>query len=143
MKRGTIPEPLHKDSLLDMGSTLFSLAIRKPRDTKAIRYITLGKFITKKKYDAFCKKFEAFINSLDLSNKFFFNKPFYSWLIVEVSKIDGEDYVELSVNDKIFLPIAGKQLSCIEMEAEHLEMSVVGFCDSLNFILNDTRNYEN
>jgi len=118
---------------------LFSLAIEKPRDTNSLRYTTLGRYLQKKNFETFCKKFETFINSLDLDSKFFFNKPFYSWLVVEVSKIDGEDYLELSANDKIFLPIAGKQLSCIEMEAKHLEMSVVGFCDSLNFILNDTR----
>lgn len=128
---------LHTDNTL--GTALFSLAINKPNDTKSLKYTTLGRYLQKKNFEAFCKKFEAFINSLDLDSKFFFNKPFYSWLVVEVSKIDGEDYLELSVNDKIYLPIAGKQLSCIETEAKHLEMSVVGFCDSLNFILNDTR----
>jgi len=125
---------------------LFSLATVKPHDTKTIKYQSLGRYFgrngyrnARRDYDAFCKRFEEFINSLDLDNKFFFNKPFYSWLVVEVSKIDGEDYAELSVSDKIFLPIAGKQLACIETEAKNLEMSLVGFCDSLNFILNDTR----
>jgi hypothetical protein len=131
-----------------LDTCLFSLAIDKPRDTNTLKYTTLGRYFgrngyryARRDFDAFCKKFETFINSLDLDNKFFFNKPFYSWLIIEVSKIDGEDYLELSVNDKIFLPIAGKQLSCIEMEASKLDMSVSGFAESINFILNDTRTF--
>ena len=123
---------------------LFSLATVKPRDTKNLKYQSVGRYFgrngyrnARRDYDAFCKKFEAFINSLDLDNKFFFNKPFYSWLVVEVSQIDGEPYAELSLSDKIFLPIAGRQLSCIEMDASKLEMSVVGFADSFNYILNN------
>jgi hypothetical protein len=123
---------------------LFSLATVKPHDTETLKYTSLGRYFGRKgyrfarrDYDAFCKKFEAFINSLDLENKFFFDRVFYSWLTVEVSQIDGEPYAELSLNDKIFLPIAGRQLACIEKEARDLEMSVVGFADSFNFILNN------
>jgi hypothetical protein len=126
---------------------LFSLATVKPHDTETLKYTSLGRYFgskgirtARRDYDAFCKKFEAFINSLDLENKFFFDRVFYSWLCVEVSQIDGEPYVELSLSDKIFLPIAGRQLSCIERDARELEMSVAGFADSFNFILNDLRN---
>jgi hypothetical protein len=118
---------------------LFSLATVKPRDTETLKYTSLGRFLGKKGYDKFCKKFETFLNGLELTNKFFFDRVFYSWLCIEVSQIDGEPYVELSVSDKIFLPIAGKQLSCIERDARELEMSVAGFADSFNFILNDLR----
>jgi hypothetical protein len=125
---------------------LFSLATVKPQDTPTLKYQSLGRYFgrngyryARRDFDAFCKKFEAFINGLDLENKFFFNKPFYSWLVIEVSEIDGEPYAELCLSDKIFLPIAGRQLSCIERDARELEMSVVGFADSFNFILNDTR----
>jgi hypothetical protein len=125
---------------------LFSLATVKPHDTETLKYTSLGGYFghknirnARRDYDAFCKRFETFINSLDLENKFFFDKVFYSWLCVEVSKIDGEPYAELSLSDKIFLPIAGRQLSCIERDARELEMSVVGFADSFNFILNDNR----
>jgi len=126
---------------------LFSLATVRPHDTKTVKYQSLGRYFGEKgyrnarrDYEAFCKKFEAFINGLDLENKFFFDRVFYSWLCVEVSQIDGEPYVELSLSDKIFLPIAGRQLSCIERDARELEMSVAGFADSFNFILNDLRN---
>jgi len=126
---------------------LFSLATVRPQDTKSIKYQSLGRYFgrngyrnARRDYDAFCKRFEVFINSLDLDNKFFFDRVFYSWLCVEVSQIDGEPYVELSLSDKIFLPIAGRQLSCIERDARELEMSVAGFADSFNFILNDLRN---
>jgi len=125
---------------------LFSLATVKPHDTKTIKYQSLGRYFgrngyrnARRDYDAFCKRFEVFINSLDLDNKFFFDRVFYSWLTIEVSEIDGVSYAELSLSDKIFLPIAGRQLSCIERDARELEMSVVGFADSFNFILNDTR----
>ena len=127
-----------------LGTALFSLATVKPHDTENLKYQSVGMYFgrngyrnARRDYDAFCKKLEAFIGSLDLDNKFFFNKPFYSWLVVEVSQIDGEPYAELSLSDKIFLPIAGRQLSCIESDARKLEMSVVGFADSFNYILNN------
>jgi hypothetical protein len=122
-----------------LDTCLFSLAVTKPRDSAKLKYSTLGMYLGKKDFDKFCTKLERFINELELEHKFFFNKPFYSWLIVEVSKIDDVLYAELSVNDNIFLPIAGKQLSCIERDARELEMSVDGFVDSFNFILNDLR----
>jgi len=118
---------------------LFSLATVRPHDTETLKYQSLGRYFGRKGYEAFCKKFETFINGLDLENKIFFNKPFYSWLVLEVSEIDGEPHAELSLNDKIYLPIAGRQLSCIKRDASELEMSVVGFRDSFNFILNDSR----
>jgi hypothetical protein len=127
---------------------LFSLATVKPHDTKTLKYTSLGRYFGKngyrtarRDYDIFCKEFEKFINSLDLENKFFFDKVFYSWIVIEVSEIDGIPYAELSLNDKIFLPIAGKQLSCIERDAHKLGMSVVDFSESFNFILNDSRLY--
>jgi hypothetical protein len=123
-----------------LDTCLFSLAIQKPRDTASLKYQTVGRYLGKKDFESFCKRFETFINGLDLTNKFFFNRPFYSWLVLEISHIDGETYGELSVSDKIFLPIAGKQLSCIERDAKELEMSLAGFADSFNFILNDRRN---
>lgn len=123
---------------------LFSLATVKPDDTETLKYTSLGWYFgrngyrnARRDFDAFCKKFEAFTNSLDLQNKYFFDGVFFSWLTVEVSQIDGEPYAELSLSDKIFLPIAGKQLACIERHARDLEMSVVGFADSFNYILNN------
>ena len=129
-----------------LDTCLFSLATIKPHDTKTIKYTSLGRYFgnkgyrfAKRDYEAFCKKFEAFINSIDLENKYFFDRVFYSWLCIEVSQIDGEPYAELSLSNKIFLPIAGKQLPIIERHARELEMSVEGFADSFNFILNDLR----
>lgn len=118
-------------------SGLFDLSIEKPSDTPNIKFINLGRYLGKKRFYTFCKKFESFINTLDLDIKVFMNKPFYSWLVLEVSKIDEQDYAELSVNEKIFLPIAGKQLYCIERQASELEMSLIGYCESFNYILNE------
>lgn len=121
---------------------LFSLATTKPHDAENLKYQSLGRYFgrngyrsARRDYDAFCKRFRKFINSLD--TKYFFDEVFYSWLVVEVSQIDGEPYAELSLSDKIFLPIAGKQLPIIERHARELDMSVVGFADSFNYILNN------
>lgn len=126
-----------------LDASLFSLATIKPHDTKTIKYTSLGRYFGKsfgnarRDYEVFCKKFEAFTNSLDLENKYFFDRVFFSWLCVEVSEIDGKPYAELCINENVFLPIAGRQLACIERHARELEMSVVGFADSFNFILNN------
>ena len=65
----------------------------------------------------------------------------YSRICVEVSMLDGSIHYEISLNKLCSLPIAGNQYKLLEREAGNYNTSLDGFIDSLNFILNDQRNY--
>lgn len=123
-KKGVKPEDI---SLFDMRTT-------RPDDTVKIAYEKFGPRFGK-------KKFHKFINEALKSLNVKLDNQTFSYMILEESLIDGESYFELSLNKDIYLPIAGSQYRIIERYANDNDMSMVGFVDSINFILNDSRNF--
>lgn len=117
----------------DLATTLFNLAVIRPNDTELVQYKLIGPYLGKKKYHQFIKAVSDIGIELD--------KALYSRICIEVSKIDGEDYVEVSTNIVCELPIAGKQLPILQRDAEKADMCLNGYIDSLNFIINDQRNF--
>jgi len=116
-------------------SGLFSLSVETPTDTNSIKFRTLGPLFGKKKFYAFIKEFEN-VMSIKL------DAIVYSRIVIECSTVDEMNYYKLSLNENNFLPIAGRQLSILEIESNKNEMSLIGFAESFNFILNDSRIYE-
>lgn len=115
-------------------SSLFSLETEKPKDTKFVSFVKFGPTFGKKKFNQFLKAFEKNMG-------FPLDGAVYSRVILEKSIIDGQPYFELSLNENIFLPIAGRQLSIIERKTNEKEISIENFVVSFNFILNDSRNF--
>lgn len=116
--------------------SLFDMRTTRPDDTETIAYERFGPIFGK-------KKFYKFIDEVKKSMNIDLDKQTYSYMILEESLIDGKSYFELSLNENCALPIAGAQLSIIKRHARDNDMSVEGFVDSINFILNDSRVYEN
>lgn len=116
-------------------STLFGLATLKPNNTEKVTYINLGPYLMK-------KKFYQFIDEVKRSMGITLDTIVYSRIAIEVSKIDGNDHIEISLDKRCSLPIAGNQYRLLEHEANKFELSLNGFVDSLNFILNDSRIYK-
>lgn len=114
--------------------SLFSLETDRPKDTKFVSFVKFGPTFGKKKFNQFLKVFEKEMG-------FALDGAVYSRMILEESTIDGQPYYELSLNENIFLPIAGRQLPIIERKATENEISMDNFIVSFNFILNDSRNY--
>jgi hypothetical protein len=114
---------------------LFDLRTTRPDDTPKIAYEKFGPLFGKKKFKQFQKVWEK-----DMG--FPLDGAVYSRMILEVTQIDGQPHYELSMNQEIFLPIAGRQSSIIERRAQEKEIQVEGFLESFNFILNDSRNYQ-
>lgn len=114
--------------------SLFDLRTTRPDDTANIAYERFGPEFGKKKFNQFLKVWEK-----DMG--FRLDSAVYSRMIIEISKIDGENYYELSLNENVFLPIAGKQLPIIAREAKDNDIQLEGFVESFNFIMNDSRNY--
>lgn len=114
--------------------SLFDLRTTRPDDTKKIAFEKFGPHFGK-------KKFNKFIDEVFKSMNVKLDRQVYSYMIIEESLIDGESYFQLSLNKDIYLPIAGSQYHIIERDARDNDMSLVGFVDSINFILNDSRIY--
>jgi len=111
--------------------SLFSLNVDRPDDTDKIKYKTIGSILGK-------KKFYQFRNEFKESTGIELDVAVYSRMIVEVSKIDDYDYYELSLHNE---PITGRQSEIIKRHANNNEMSLAGYVDSINFVLNDSRVY--
>lgn len=116
-------------------STLFGLATLKPNNTEKVTYTNLGPYLMK-------KKFNQFISEVKRSMGVVLDSIVYSRIAIEVSKVDGLDHIEVSLDKRCSLPIAGNQYFLLEREAKENDLSLVGFIDSLNFILNDSRVYK-
>lgn len=112
--------------------SLFDMRTTRPDDTAKIAYERFGPRFGK-------KKFYKFIDEVLKSMNVKLDKQVFSYMIIEETLIDGESYFELSLSKEVCLPIAGSQYRIIERYAIDNEMSVVGFVDSINFILNDSR----
>lgn len=117
-----------------LNGCLFSLAVQKPINTKSIVYLTLGHYLKKKKFYQFIRAVKRNID-IDLDT------IVYSRIVIEKSKIDEQDYLEISLNKICNLPIAGKQFPMLVRHAEHNKISLINYIHSLNFILNDSRNF--
>lgn len=113
---------------------LFDMVTTRPDDTKIVAYQKFGPTFGK-------KKFYRFIDEVLKSLNVKLDTQVFSYMILEDTIIDGKSHYELSMNENIFLPIAGRQRAIIEDYARDNDMSVVGFVDSINFILNDSRVY--
>ena len=116
-------------------SSLFSLATLRPPHTDKVKYINLGPYLQK-------KKFNQFIKGVKESMGITLDGIVYSRVAIELSEIDGADYIEISLDKRCSLPIAGNQYFLLERDARDADMSLVGYIDSLNFILNDSRIYK-
>jgi hypothetical protein len=114
--------------------SLFDMRTTRPDDTAKVSFDYLGRTFPK-------KKFNKFIDEVMKSLNVRLDKQVYSYMMVEESLIDGESYFELSLSKDVYLPIAGSQYHIIERYARDNDMSLVGFVDSINFILNDSRVY--
>jgi len=106
----------------------------RPDDTTKIAYERFGSHLGKKK---FYKFIDEALKSLNVK----LDKQVFSYMIIEESLVDSEPYFELSLSKDIHLPIAGSQYRILERYAIDNDMSLVGFIDSINFILNDSRVY--
>jgi hypothetical protein len=115
---------------------LFDLTPSTPDNNESISYKRMGSHLGK-------KKFHQFINEVRKEMGLKLDSIYFSWVIIEVSAVDNTEHVEVSIDPNVFLPIAGKQLPTLERHANDFDMSLVGFVDSLNFILNDSRIYNN
>lgn len=113
---------------------LFGLRTIKPNHTDKVKYVNLGPLLGIKYFNLFLKAVER-----ELGVKI--DGVTYSRICVEVSKVDGYWYIEISLNEICNLPIAGSQYHILSNDATKYEMSLIGYVDSLNFILNDTRNF--
>jgi len=113
---------------------LFGLRTVKPNHTDNIKYVNLGPLLGK-------KYFNLFLKSVEKEMGFKIDGCVYSRICVEVSKVDDYWCIEISLNENCILPIAGSQLHNLNKDAIHNDMSLIGYVDSLNFILNDTRNF--
>jgi hypothetical protein len=113
---------------------LFSLRTVKPNHTDNIKYVNLGPLLGK-------KYFNLFLKAVEKEMGFKIDGGVYSRVCVEVSKVDDYWYIEISLNELCRLPIAGYQLPILIRHATNNDMGLVGYVDSLNFILNDTRNF--
>lgn len=120
------------DQLSD--TCLFELRTVKPNHTDKIKYVGLGPLLGKKYFNLFLKAVEK-----EMGVKI--DGGVYSRVCVEVSKVDDYWYVEISLNELCRLPIAGSQYHILNRHATNNDMSLEGYVDSLNFILNDTRNF--
>lgn len=124
----------NKKGVTSKDISLFDMRTTRPDDTAKIAFERFGAHFGKKKFYKFID--EAF-KSLNVK----LDTQVFSYMIIEESLVDGESYFELSLNKDIFLPIAGSQYRIIERYAIDNDMSLVGFVDSINFILNDSRVY--
>lgn len=113
---------------------LFDLRTTRPDDTKIVAYQKFGPTFGK-------KKFYRFIDEVSKSMNVKLDTAVFSRMILEDTIIDGQSYYELSMNENIFLPIAGRQSEIIKRYAHRNDMQVEGFLESINFILNDSRVY--
>jgi len=115
-------------------STLFSLSTLRPPHKENLKYMNLGPLLGK-------KKFYRFIDAVKRDLGIVLDTIVYSRICVEVSEIDGYLHYELSLDKRCSLPIAGNQYELLKRHANDFDMPLIGYADSLNFILNDTRNY--
>lgn len=120
------------DQLSD--TCLFELRTVKPNHTDNIKYVNLGPLLGKKYFNLFLKAVEK-----EMGIKI--DGIIYSRICVEVSKVDDYWCIEISLNKTCVLPIAGSQYHILNSDATKYDMSLIGYVDSLNFILNDTRNF--
>lgn len=116
-------------------SGLFSLAVDKPKDTETRSYVTFGPTFGRKKFYQFIEEFEK-------STEIKLDSILFSHIVLEKTTVDGQPYYELSLNENVFLPIAGRQSSILKRKAYESDMSIEGFADTFNFILNDSRIYQ-
>lgn len=117
-------------------STLFSLATLKPPNKGNVKYLNLGPYLGKKRFYQFIREVK---NVMDID----LDTIIYSRIVVELSEIDGVDYVEISLDKRCSLPIVGNQYKLLERHAESFDLPLNGFVNSLDFILNDSRVYKN
>jgi len=124
----------NKKGISSKDIVLFDMRTTRPDDTKIVAYHKFGATFGKKKFYKFIDEVKKLMGIiLDLQT--------FSYMIIEDTLIDGESYYELSLNENVFLPIAGSQLSILKRYANDNEMSLNGFIDSINSILNDSRVY--
>lgn len=116
------------------GHSLSDLRTTKPNHTDKIKFVNLGSLLGKEIYNQFINVVKKEIGCID--------SIVYSRICVEVSDIDGIPYIEISLNKNCQLPIAGSQYYILERNANKFDMSLVGYVDSLNYILNDSRNFK-
>lgn len=122
----------NKDIDLSKPASLFDLRTIKPNHTGNTKYVNFGPLLGKKLYNIVLKDIEKEMG-------FSIDPVTYSRMCVEVSDIDNVQYIEISLNKLCQLPIAGSQYHILERDAEKQEMSIEGYVESLNFIINDTR----
>ncbi len=113
---------------------LFELRTIKPNHTDKINYVNLGPLLGKKYFNRFLEVVKKEMNIK-------IDSAMYSRICVEVSEIDENPYIEISLNKVCHLPIAGSQYHILSTHANNHEMCLEGYVDSLNFILNDIRNF--
>lgn len=82
----------------------------RPDDTAKIAYEKFGPHFGKKK---FYKFIDEALKSLNVK----LDTQVFSYMIIEETLIDGEPYLELSLNKDIHLPIAGSQYSILEIQS--------------------------
>lgn len=116
-------------------STLFSLATLRPPHKENLKYVNLGPFLQKKKLYRFIEVVKRDMN-IDI------DPIVFSRICIEVSEIDDSLYIEISLDKRCELPIAGNQYQLLAREASEFDMSLDGYITSLNFILNDERNFK-
>lgn len=115
-----------------LSSHLFSLATLKPPNSDKVLYMNLGPYLGKRSFNKFI---DESYNQINIK----LDKIVYSRICIEITKIDDLNYIEISTDQRISLPIAGNQYKILERDANKFGISLVGFIDSLNFILNDSR----
>lgn len=116
-------------------SHLFSLATLKPPNTEELKYVNLGPYLGK-------KRFRQFVDEVKICMDIELDTCVFSRIAIEVSKIDDIDFIEVSLDKRCQLPIAGNQYFLLERHADKFDLSLVGFIHSLNMILNDSRIYK-
>lgn len=125
-----------EDKNQEAESSLFSLRTIRPNNTDSIKFVLLGPLLGKMYFNKFK---EAVKKDMDIV----LDDAVYGRMCVEVSTIDDKYkyYIEMSLNKICQLPIAGNQLHILKRDAEKYEMCLEGYVNSLNFILNDERNF--
>lgn len=131
-KEETIMKPLIYNTL---ESTLFNLSTLVPLNTDKVKYKNIGPYLGK-------KRLYQFIDEVKKNMGISLDPCVYSRIAIEVSKIDEDDFVEISLDKRCELPIAGNQYLLLERDSEEFGLSFVGFIHSLNMILNDSRIYK-